>query len=244
MSERERLPKKPRRDETLRSHPANIPPGNADPRVGDASPDEKTFNPYKFQTNTMPRGLRADLIAAGLPRADPQRIDDTLRPNALGPPAAVTRRMRGNAPHAVRRWGVGGADVAPRRGRLLWWIGLGAALVAASLLALFAASETQPASEARKEPGAPRVPKGAPAPRVDPTRPSAEVSSAALPESRVSIDTRPPSSTRLAASARTPSTRPPAASPRVREELGAETVPSASGRANPFDKPFKPPAEY
>ena len=48
----------------------------------DASPsDVKNFDPYKFQANTMPPGLRAELIAAGLPRVDPGRIEES-RANA------------------------------------------------------------------------------------------------------------------------------------------------------------------
>jgi hypothetical protein len=236
-----------------------------------SSSSDGTFDPYKFQTNTMPSGLRAELIAAGLPRVDPERIEDTVPPNdvafaphteeiirstapvvAEGPsePTAVTRlRSRRSA-------GVPAPAARADRRSVSWMLAIVLVLVAG--IALVALSFFNRARNAGAPYAAPAEPvAGRPAPKgtspsATDARSLAERATPARhpqPPARPPLEAPAPSSNAGAASRDRPAaSRDVLQSPGSPPTTGSDIVrpeppPASTRKTNPFDQPFKPPVE-
>jgi len=247
--------------DTVRETPESRGAGSADPaaasagKAGSASDApvtvEKRFDPYKFQSNTMPLGLRAELIAAELPSTDPQRMQDTVPPNGAVQADEASERPGVDPSFTQAR------DVQPdepatageshaSRSLLPWIVGGSTALIAALIVVALSVSRAPGAGPRTKVADErPVAPKVAPTTRDDPAGAGAVVASAPLPASRPTRRNPSPSSMRATTSARPPSNRvdsTPVSSVQATEAKGSSS-PAAGPRTNPFDKPFKPPAD-
>jgi hypothetical protein len=252
MSARDTVRETPASSGTESTAPAaaSLDVANSQPEM--TAPTEKKFDPFKFQTNTMPPGLRAELIAAGLPSADRRRIEDTVPPNlvvqaAVEPMPSGESTSEEQVDDSDRHGESTNARARTQRSMIPWIVGCAAALVAAVVVVAVVAVRP-PAAE--QQPATAIEP--APAPKVaPPTRDEASVARVAqfpapLPAPRASVNARAPSPTRPSAPAPQPSPRAESPSdPTLQstEEVRGQAPPAASARTNPFDKPFKPPSD-
>jgi hypothetical protein len=221
-----------------------------EPKTVDADAD-KTFDPYRFQANTMPPGLRQEILAAKPLPVPEGRFDETMPPNVvIGERRESDERSALSEPPTLEERG-DRTLVAGRSGRassLPWLLGGGVALVAFVVIVLLAAPRTTTPSEASVAPSATQMPEptqesigSTPAAlgktETHATPPaSAAPTGASVPLQQPSKSAALPRNTRRAGVGATPHEKPETASLPDRSPM-----PRASARAGAFATPLAPP---
>ena len=247
--------------DTIRDSPlSKTAPGEPsdDDAAGEAPRDvsadaEKIFDPYRFQANTMPPGLREEILAAKPAPVPEGRFEDTVPPNVVIGERRDDEDERSTTPEESRPVdGRSDPTLIVRRSRRAsstpWIVGAGAAIVAFAVIVLLAAPRTNSESatgtpRAVHEPDSPTT-SGASTPQqtLGGNNPSSAAATIASPTAVDSTPARePPKPT---ASKRHPervagvgvhekSNRTSAAAP--------QPSPSAGTRAGAFATPLAPP---
>jgi hypothetical protein len=207
----------------------------------------KAFDPYRFQANTMPTGLREELLAAKPKLAPEPPFEDTLPPNGMLGERRHADEQQGPASRPSSS-GQRSDPVRPvRRSAPTWMIGFGAAIAAFVGILLLTMMRTS----SSRHPDAPRAAKlaesaaapSAPSPHREPpgseglaiaTKRASPMSASSAPLV-VPSNPRRPNGQRITVKPATEDTTAP--SPGALPELDSP-APSSSGA---FASPLAPP---